>query len=46
VINQVKRNLLGSSDWSPSLRNEKRIIAEQSAARLSEVWFAWATRFQ
>jgi len=27
VIEQIKRNLLRSSDWSPSVRNEKRIIA-------------------
>jgi len=36
VIRQVKRNILESPDWSPSARNEKRIIAEQGAARLSE----------
>jgi len=36
VIKQVKRNILESPDWSPSVRNEKRIIVEQGAARLSE----------
>jgi len=40
VIKQVKRNILESPDWSPSVRNEKRIIAEQGIARLTEVWFA------
>jgi len=36
MIEQIKRNLLRSSDWSPSVQNEKRIIAEQGVARLSE----------
>jgi len=33
---QVKRNILEIPDWSLSVRNEKRIIAEQGATRLSE----------
>jgi len=36
VIKQVKRNILGSSDWSPSARSEKSKVAEQGATRLSE----------
>jgi len=36
VIEQIKRKILRSSDWSPSVRNEKRIIVEQGAVRLSE----------
>jgi len=40
MIKQGKRNILESSNWSPSVRNEKSKVAEQGAARLSEVWFA------
>jgi len=36
VIKQVKRNILGSSDWSSSALSEKLKVAEQGAARLSE----------
>jgi len=46
VIKQVKRNILENSDWSPSVRNKKRIIAEQGAARLSEGLLAKATSFE
>jgi len=40
MIKQVKRNILGSSDLSPSARSEKSKVAEHDFARLSEVWFA------
>ena len=36
MIKQVKGNILGSSDWSPSARSEKSKVAEQGAARLSD----------
>jgi len=35
-IKQVKRIILENPDWSPSVRNKKRIISEQGAARLSD----------
>jgi len=40
MIKQVKRNHLESLDWPQSTRNKKSSVAEQGAARLSEVWFA------
>jgi len=35
-IKQVKRNILESPDWSPSVRNKKRRNAKLGAARLSD----------
>jgi len=40
MIKQVKRNILRSSDWSPSARIEESKVAEHDSARLSEVCFA------